>query len=205
MNRNSNHSGAVHSHRGTKPPEILLPNEVSSLLKEAEERCPRDYLMIILTLFTGLRNSEICGLNICTVAPYGPISNILELPGTIIKGGKPRQIPLREDLVLIMNDFLNHKPDRNEPDSPESPFFVTHKTKKRLSSRDFQRITKSLSIKVLNRSIHPHILRHTFATNLLNSSNLRIVQTALGHSNIQSTAIYTHPTISDLKEAITKI
>jgi len=186
-------------------PVTLLPNEEASILKEAEERCYRDHVMIKLALFTGLRNSEVIGLNIITVSPYGSVSSILDLPGTIAKGGFPRQIPLREDLVLLLNTFIESKSLRNEPSEPDSPLFVTKKTKKRIGCRDFQRILHDISTKVLNRSIYPHVLRHTFATNLLARSNIRIVQQAHGHSSIQSTMIYTHPSLSDLATAINKI
>lgn len=205
MRKNGIKIGSRETSGSISHPDVLLPNEVDSILKEASERCPRDHLMILLTLLTGLRNSEVINLNICTVAPFGPVSNILELPSTIAKGGKPRKIPLREDLILAMENFLSHKRYCLDPYLPTSPLFISHKTKKRLSPRDFQRITRSISTKVLSRSINPHMFRHTFATNLLNCSNIRIVQTALGHSNIQSTAIYTHPTTSDLMTAISKI
>ncbi len=202
MNNLSNDQAGIRSHERSQSPEILMKDEMNLILEEAQNRCPRDHLLILLTVLTGLRNSEAIGLNICTVAPFGPVSNILDLPSTIAKGRKPRQIPLREDLVLVMNDFINKKALRGEFTLPESALFVAHKTKKRLSPRDFQRIVLSISIKAINRSIHPHVLRHTFATNLLNASNIRVVQSALGHSNIHSTAIYTHPSVSDLKTAI---
>lgn len=186
-------------------PVILLPHEIDKILKEAEKRSFRDYMLIRLTLLTGLRNSEVINLNICTVSPFGSVSRILDLPGSIAKGGLSRQIPIRDDLLLELDRFIDSKPARNEPNEFDSPLFVTHKTKLKISSRDFQRITSEISIKVLNRSIYPHVLRHTFATNLLARSNIRVVQQALGHTSLQSTQIYTHPTISDLASAIDQI
>lgn len=189
----------------TSSPPVLQPAEMKLILDEAAKRSDRDYLMIFTCSLTGLRNSEIVGLNICTVSPYGSVSNILALPGTIAKGGFVRNIPLREDLILIINNFIDSKPDRYEPCSFTDPLFVSHKTKKRLSPRDFQRIMHSISTKVLHRAVHPHVLRHTFATEMLSKSNIRVVQEVLGHQNLQSTQIYTHPTTSDVLEAINKI
>lgn len=183
-------------------PSVLLDFEAASILAEARERSERDFLMICLALYAGLRNSEVIGLTIQILAPFGTVSNILDLPGTITKGKRERSIPLRIDVISDLNEFIKTKPERHEPTDPDSYIFVSEKTKKQLSPRDFQRITRAISLKVLNRPIHPHTFRHTFATNLLQRSNLRIVQIALGHRNIQNTSIYTHPSMSDVQRAI---
>jgi len=183
-------------------PSVLLDFEAASILAEARERSERDFLMICLALYAGLRNSEVIGLTIQILAPFGQISSILDLPALITKGNKERSIPLRTDVISDLDNFIETKPQRNEPTYPEAFIFVSKKTKNQLSPRDFQRITRSISLKVLNRPIHPHTFRHTFATNLLQRSNLKIVQIALGHSNIQNTSIYTHPSMSDVQRAI---
>lgn len=205
MSPQNNQNNKFNSSHDKKIPSILQPEELSSILDEAHERSARDYLMIFTASLTGLRNSELLGLNICTVAPYGEVSNILCLPGTIAKGGYSREIPLREDLILMLNKFIGSKSDRNENFGYDDPLFVSHKTKKRLNPRDFQRIMHDISTKVLHRAVHPHILRHTFATKMLSHSNLSVVQKVLGHQNIQSTQVYTHPTSSDVLDAIKQI
>ncbi len=78
---------------------------------------------------------------------------------------------------------------------PDSP---TH----HITPRTIQRIIKKASFQAFGREIHPHVLRHTFASRLMRTTNIRIVQQLLGHKSIQSTQIYTHPNHDDLTTAI---
>jgi len=193
---------SVHASNQFLSPSALLDTECSEILTEARRRSERDFLMISLALFAGLRNSEVICLTLQIIAPYGHVSNILDLPALISKGKRPRSIPLRIDLIGDLNAFIESKPQRDEPTDPGAFLFVSHKTKNKLSARDFQRITRDISLKVLSKPVHPHIFRHTFATNLLRRSNLSVVQNALGHKSIQTTSIYTHPSMNDLQKAI---
>lgn len=74
-----------------------------------------------------------------------------------------------------------------------------------LTTRQVQRIIKSAGQLSIGREIHPHILRHTFATRLMSKTSMRVVQQLLGHSNLTSTQIYTHPNNADLQEAIDQL
>lgn len=185
-----------------KHPQILLEQETNSILEYASKSSFRDYIMISLALDTGLRNSEIVKLTVFCIAPYSGITNDLDVPGTISKGGRPRSIPLHPDLKVLLTKWLAWKDSNNEPTLPHSTLFLSSRTKNPLSQRDFQRICSSISIKAIGRSIHPHILRHTFATRLLRKSNLSVVQNLLGHKNIQTTQIYVHPSREDFSNAI---
>lgn len=188
-----------------KPIDILLDHEIDSLLVQAREHSFRDYIMIQLALSTGLRNSELVGLSIEDVSPYGEISNVLELPASIAKGGIARSIPLRPDIRTDLTLYLSQI-QLIIPNLPAThPLFFSRYTQNELSPRDFQRICKEHSTKAIHRPIHPHILRHTFATRLLEKSNLRIVQMVLGHKHISSTQIYTHPSINAISEAINQL
>lgn len=191
------------SFHGSNPcPEILLKHESDSILTFAEKSSLRDFTMISLALFTGLRNSELINLTVFCIAPFSGVTDYLDLPGTIAKGGRSRSIPLHPDLKVLLTKWLAWKDDHSEPTLPSSPLFLSQRTKRQLSPRDFQRILRDISIVSINRSIHPHVLRHTFATRLLSKSNLRVVQNLLGHSNIQTTQIYTHPNRDDFSSAI---
>lgn len=183
----------------------LLNFEIDSLLAQARDTGRRDWMMIDLALHTGLRNSELINLTIECIKSFESIVNILNLPGTIAKGGRSRDIPLRPDTRTHLELFLIWKNDHSEATGPNDYLFVSKYTHKKLSPRDFQRIVKSISEKGIGRAIHPHILRHTFATRLLAVSNLRIVQSVLGHKNIQTTQIYTHPSSDDVSNAINRI
>lgn len=187
---------------GSKPPEILLPNESESILAQAFASSHRDFIMIYFTLLTGLRCQEVIKLTVFCVKPYGEVANDVEVPAMIAKGGHARSIPLHPDLKIALDNFFNWKLANFEPCEPDSPLFCSKRSKKQLSTRDFHRIVYHHSKNSINRSVHPHILRHTFATRLLAKSNLSIVQQMLGHKSIQTTQIYLHPTRDDFTKAI---
>jgi len=186
-------------------PKILLKEEIISILALAKNSNFRDRVMIDLALGTGLRNSELINLTVFCIAPYTGVTDYLEVPGTIAKGGRPRSIPLHPDLKVLLTKYLAWKDANFEPTLPHSPLFVSLRTKRPLSQRDFQRIVSNYSKKAIGRSIHPHTLRHTFATRLLAKSDLRIVQELLGHKSIQNTQIYTHPNNNDFTNAIKRM
>ena len=192
-------------YQGSFSVDILLDSEIESLLAEAQDHSIRDYTKIYMALNTGLRNSELIGLNFENVQPYDEITNILDLPPGIAKGHQARSIPLhselRETLRLYLLSILDLSPEYISWD----PLFQSKYTHTRLSTRDFQRIVNNHSVNSIGRKIHPHVLRHTFATKLLERSNLRIVQQVLGHKHIQSTQIYTHPSSNEILEALDKI
>lgn len=192
-------------HPTKKIPETLTDDEISKLLSVSKTISTRNYILISLALATGLRNSELCNLTIECVRSYEIIPNIMMLPGTIAKGGTGREIPLNADTREKLETFLAWKETNGEDLSPVSPLFVSKFSHNKLSPRDIQRIVNTISNISIGRTIHPHILRHTFATRLLNVSNLRIVQKVLGHCNIQTTQIYTHPSSNELADAVDKI
>ncbi len=182
--------------------KIISDSEISKLLDFAFERSLRDYTMIALTLVTGLRCSEAIGLFIEDVAPFGDISTILTIPGRIAKNQKKREIPMNEATRSFLKNFIEFKTHSNEPTSPKSFLFISKHTHRQLSSRDFQRIVKTFSIRTIGRPITPHTLRHTFATRLLKHTNLRVIQELLGHTSIQTTQIYTHVSSEDSRLAV---
>ncbi len=189
----------------SKDPEILLHHEEQDFITESANSGIRNFTMISLALGTGLRNDELINLTIELIKPYDDITKILYLPGIIAKGGIARDIPLHPDLRSNLWRFLTWKENNNEPSNPADYLFISKFTHNRLSPRDFQRIVNNISINSIGRKIHPHILRHTFATKLLTVSNLRIVQKILGHKNITTTQIYTHPSSNELSDAVAKL
>ncbi len=178
--------------------------EIKNLLAAAHNQFIRDYTMIFLCLATGLRCSELIGLHMEDIAPYGDISSILTVPVRIAKRGKKREIPINDETKTVLRRFLINKKNSGHPTDSVSPLFISRYTSRPLSSRDFQRIIRELSITSIGRPISPHSLRHTFATRILRHSNIRVVQELLGHSSIQTTQIYTHVSIDDAQLAIEK-
>lgn len=185
--------------------KILLDMEIDSILAQAKDVSFRDYAMIKLALGTGLRNFELISLTMDLFWQAGYLVRILELPGQITKNNIPRSIPLHPDVTDLLEQFRQWKIDHSEPCNNGDFLFVSKFMYNKLNPRDFQRIVSHASITSIGRSINPHMLRHTFATKLLSKSNLRIVQEVLGHINIQTTQIYTHPSYNDISDAINKM
>lgn len=176
--------------------------EIQKLLSAAKKQNLRDYTMIFLALSTGLRVSELVGLYIEDVAPFGTVSSLLTVPSRISKNGKKREIPINDEARRVLHTFLLSRPV--EPSITEQPFFlfVSKWTKKPLVTRDFQRIVNLLSISSFGRKISPHTLRHTFATMVLKHTNIRVVQELLGHARLNTTQIYTHVDLNDARIAL---
>jgi len=188
-----------------KEPETLIDFEVSQLLNLAHKGNYRNFIMIHLALATGLRNDELINITVELVKCFEIVPTILTLPGTIAKGGSPREIPLTPDIRNHLENFLAWKLNFKEDTSPGAYLFVSQHAHKKLNPRDFQRIVSSVSQKSIGRSIHPHVLRHTFATRLLRVSNLEIVRKVLGHKNISTTQVYLHPSTDEISQAVNKI
>ena len=159
---------------------------------------PRDHAMMELLYSCGLRASELTGLNVDDIDLQNDEVRVMG------KGGKERILPIgrraREAIVVYLG---GHRQSGAETDS-EALFL--NRRGGRLSSRSLQRIVRKHLIKVARASgTNPHILRHTFATHLLErGADLRAVQELLGHVSLSTVQIYTHLTTKRLKEIYAK-
>jgi len=165
----------------------------------------RDYTLILFALSTGLRNSEIIGLNAENVYPFGSVVSILELPAEIAKGKKSRSIPFNDKIKSVLDFYIRAEYNFKNITNGKSPLFRSAYTKKRIGSRDFQQILKKHANNSIKRHCNPHMLRHTFATKLIRQANIKIVQEILGHKCLQSTQIYLHPSATEKIEAVNKL
>lgn len=182
--------------------QILSREESQKLLDLSRAGSFRDFIMIEMVLLTGIRCAELVGLNIEHVCPYEQVVRSLCVTSDIAKGGKAREIPIHPQLKVDLDEYLGKRALLGWPSDDCCPLFVSKKTGRRLSTRDFQRICRGLGVKVLGHPVNPHMLRHTFATRLLENANLRVVQMALGHSSLQSTQVYVHPNSDDMSRAV---
>jgi site-specific recombinase XerD len=167
----------------------------------AEKLQIRNRCMILLMLDAGLRVGELTGLNAEDLCIGGEPNHSLTIRGAIAKRGRERTVPLRLNLqesIKEMTKFHWTEFDRQAA----TPAFFQPTNYKRLTVRQVQRIVQFAAQKTIGRSIHPHILRHTFATRLMRTTSLRVVQELLGHVRISTTQIYTHPNSIDLRNAI---
>ena len=147
----------------------------------------RDHAILELFYSSGLRLSEVVNLNIDAL-------DFTE--GTVIvtgKGNKTRIVPMGAHAMDSMQIWLKNRTDILINKSAEKAVFIGLQGR-RVSPRNLQYRVKEWSIKQgINSSVHPHMLRHSFATHVLQSSgDLRAVQEMLGHANISTTQVYTH-------------
>jgi integrase/recombinase XerC len=169
-----------------KLPTVLDPDQAAALLNAQQETNPkniRDNAMFELLYGSGLRVSELVGLDIGHVDLAEGFVRVLG------KGRKTRQVPLGSLSTAAIERWLALHPQV----ASDSPLFTSRGTA-RLSVRSVQLRLKSLASQRLDTDgVHPHALRHSFATHLLESSgDLRGIQELLGHSDISTTQIYTH-------------
>lgn len=180
-------------------PDFLFPEEIIALLDSIETKDDlgiRNKAMLELMYASGLRCSEVVNLQISNIDLN---QMVLLIHG---KGNKDRYVPFheyaRDWLVKYIDEARNNLMVKNEGHN----FVFVNKFGNPLTNRGIEnivdRITKQYDP---TKKIHPHTIRHSFATHLLNAgADIRTVQELLGHENLATTQIYTHITKDHLKE-----
>jgi len=179
---------------------LLCPYGTSAQKRKAV----RNYCIGLLMLDAGLRVGEVTRLLFTDVVLAGEPVKALCVTSDISKSKFDRTIPLSGRLQRAIKNHCNW----NRPtDEPGYLCFAFCKPNHRLhiSVRQVQRIIKQASIKAIGRAIHPHVLRHTFASRLMRQTSIRVVQVLLGHKQLSSTQVYTHPDSNDLSTAISLV
>jgi integrase/recombinase XerC len=168
-----------------KLPALLDTDQTAQLLNfsATDPLSRRDAAMLELFYGSGLRLAELVALNVQDVDLD---DGLVRVTG---KGRKVRQVPLGSFCVRALRDYLAQRP----PAGRAAPLFTARGTA-RISRRTVQQRLKQVSQRQLgNNALHPHMLRHSFASHLLESSgDLRAVQELLGHADISTTQVYTH-------------
>lgn len=178
-------------------PNILSTAEVNKLLEQPTGSNPaglRDKAMLELLYATGIRVSELVGLNI-------PDVNLdMGFLRCLGKGSKERIIPVGQTAIASVDLYLRNGRGKLVRSEEEAVFVNIHG--RRLTRQGFWKILKKYVGKAgIEGDITPHTLRHSFATHLLeNGADLRAVQEMLGHSDISTTQIYTHVTANHLRD-----
>lgn len=177
-------------------PEVLTVLEVDDLLRAPDPKTwigARDRAIFQVIYASGLRVSEVCGLNLQDVD-----DEIVRVNG---KGGKERIIPIAKVAVDAIDHYLVHY-RQYAVNEKMVPLFVSERGKRIDRTLVWKRIKLYAKQASINKEISPHTLRHSFATHLLeNGADLRIIQEMLGHSNISTTDRYTHISQRHLTEA----
>ena len=184
-----------------KYPEILTNKEVELFLEQPKcvnEKGFRDHAMLELLYATGIRVSELIGLNVDDV-------NLTVGFIRCTSHNKERIIPLYATAVKALRGYMESIRPRIVASRDEPALFV-NMNGERMSRQGFWKIIKYYQEKAeINKDITPHTLRHSFAVHLLeNGADLRSIQEMLGHADISSTQVYTHVIQKQLKEVYNK-
>jgi integrase/recombinase XerC len=185
-------------------PKMVYTNELNNLFNSIDTTKAigkRDYALLEILYGTGLRVSEFCSLRIQDIDFYN--MNLIVMG----KGSKERYVPIHEGIKEALLDYLNFGRDELLKRSKvvTDILFLNFKGGP-LTPRGVRVILNDLNEKAANNlNISPHMLRHSFATHLLdNGADLRSVQELLGHANLSTTQIYTHVSKEKLKEEYDK-
>ncbi len=181
--------------------DLITIDELETILKAPDTstlRGLRDKAMFEMFFSTGLRVSELCAL---------PRDINLKLDEMSVrgKGEKVRVVFISDNAREAVKKWLDKRDDMDDAlfvQIKEGEKLAKSKDSMRISSRSVERIIKQYAINSgISKKVTPHVIRHSFATDLLrNGADLRSVQMLLGHANINTTQIYTHVTDTELKK-----
>ncbi|MBQ6731477.1 MAG: tyrosine-type recombinase/integrase [Bacilli bacterium] len=202
----------------TKYPHGLYKEQIQELFARNAERTDnlknRDQAILYLLYYSGVRAQELVSLNIQSVYMRERLIRVLG------KGNKERIIPFSEDCKKVLKNYIDNDraklvnkyilwqkkhQDKKMQDSMMSPLFFNAQGGP-LTTRGLEYILDAIQEKTgLFVGLHPHILRHSFATHLLeNGADLRVIQELLGHESINATQVYTHVTEEAMKDTYEK-
>ena len=180
-------------------PDVLSIEQISSLLDSIDTSTPigkRDATMLEVLYGCGLRVSELVNLD---------RSHILVDEGFLRvfgKGSKERMVPISGIAFDRMVEYLNDvRPELENPQTAANAALFLNARGGRLTRQSVHRIVTRAGMSIGVKNLHPHTLRHSFATHLLEGgADLRSIQDMLGHADIATTQIYTHVQMTHLKE-----
>lgn len=171
-----------------KLPTLIYKDELAKILSYTPtgDFCHRNKAIIHLLYSSGIRVSELCNITLETI----------DLDNRYIivtgKGNKTRVCPFSITCKKTIENYLFL--ERNIKAKPDNHYLFTNKYGDKITTRSIENIINKISLELFaNTKLHPHIFRHTYATQLLNNgADLKVVQELLGHSSLMATQIYTH-------------
>ena len=183
---------------GQRDLDLISTAELERLMRAPrgdDAKSLRDRAMLELLFSTGLRVSELCSLN----TDIDLAKDELSVRG---KGEKVRVVFLSPTAKAAVKTYLAARKDMDEALFVQFGNHAAHGDSLRLTPRSVERLVKHYAVKAgISKKVTPHVIRHSFATDLLsNGADLRSVQAMLGHENIATTQVYTHVTDKHLRE-----
>jgi integrase/recombinase XerD len=184
--------------RPKKLPEFLTDDELDSLLAQPNRRCPtglRNACIMYLMSYAGLREAEALSLKVRDINWQ---SGKFSVRGG--KGGKDRTLQLRPDTLALLEKWRTTRPI-------QTALLFTTLEGKPINARYIRTMVKREASQAgISKDVHPHMLRHTFATKIYRQTkDIRLTQKALGHADLSTTMIYTHVIDDDLDEAMREL
>jgi integrase/recombinase XerD len=184
--------------RWKRLPKALTGAEIEKLLQLQQPVTPQtlcDQAILELGYASGLRRSELCGLRLEQLHLEAGFLNVIG------KGNKERVVPVGGPAIAALNRYLNDgRPKLIKPRSPAN-VFLTRRGSAFAPITLWARIKRRVRHAGISRNITPHMLRHSFATHLLeHGADLRVIQEMLGHATISTTELYTHVTGNRLRD-----
>jgi integrase/recombinase XerD len=173
-----------------KLPTYLTEEEVAMLLNSIDRSSgegKRDYAIIEILYSSGLRVSELVSLRLRDVNAQDGFLTVIG------KGKKQRMVPIRKEALEAVQDYIISYRMKLKEIGDKSALFLNRQGEKLSRQYIFLLVKKYAKLANIDKDIHPHTLRHSFATHLVeHGANLRSVQEMLGHTYLETTQIYTH-------------
>ncbi len=180
-----------------KIPEVLSIIDILKLLNSVQEKTliqKRDKVILELLYATGIRVSELINL---TVNDYDKSYGVIKVLG---KRQKERLVPLHLEAIELLNNYIKNV--RNKLNKKNKIYLFLSRNGNKLTRQLIWMIVKKYAINAgIYKNVYPHLIRHSFATHLLEKgADLRSIQVMLGHSDISTTQIYAHVNYEHLKK-----
>lgn len=182
-------------------PKVLTKDDIKTILednkKREDELMLRDQVILEILYYTGIRASECINLEIQDINFFNRIIRVIG------KGNKERLVPFTLDCKKTIEKYLkDSRPKLANKQLEPSNILILNNNGKKLTTRGLEFILDQIQEKTGNfLDLHPHILRHSFATHLLeNGADLRVIQELLGHESLNATQVYTHVTEEAMKK-----
>lgn len=176
--------------RGRPLPKTLTESDVENLLEAPDVNDPvqyRDRAMLELLYATGLRVSELVSLQLHEINLNQGVIRVMG------KGGKERLVPIGEEAITWLKSYFRDARPVLLNDKVSDVAFPSRRAQQMTRQTFWHRIKRHALVAGIDKPLSPHVLRHAFATHLLNhGADLRVVQMLLGHSDLSTTQIYTH-------------
>lgn len=184
-----------------KYPHALYREQIKTIFEENEKRtdelATRDQAILELLYYSGIRAAELVSLDVQDVNIKKRFVRVFG------KGRKERMVPFTNECQICLQNYLdNLRPKLLAKAMIPSPAFFLNSKGERLTTRGLEYILDTIEEKTGTFvGLHPHILRHSFATHLLeNGADLRVIQELMGHTSINATQVYTHVSVEAMQK-----